>query len=470
MNLDFSAAKILVVGDVMLDSYWQGSTQRISPEAPVPVVHVDDKSQRIGGSGNVALNITTLGAQAELFALMGDDKEGQQLSELLKSSDIVNQCQVEPSIPTTTKLRVLSQHQQLIRIDFEQPHDEVNLSALLKQFEASLPQAQMVVMSDYAKGLLHDSQPFIQLAKQHDVPVLVDPKKDNFKNYEGAWLLTPNQKEFEAVVGPCNDQQTLILKAREVITQYHFGGLLITQGGAGMTLVLDQQDAFHFPAHAQEVYDVTGAGDTVIATLATAVASGFNINDAVFLSCKAAGIVVSRVGTSSVSIADLEQQDRKNSTKLSPIKNKIVDDEKGLLQLKQLREMGKKVVFTNGCFDLLHAGHVKYLEQASQLGDVLIVAINSDDSVKQLKGDSRPINNLDDRMNVLASLASIDMVWPFSDTTPEQLLCMVKPDILVKGADYTVEQVAGRQYAKEVVLIDLVEGKSSTAMLDKIRN
>lgn len=469
MNLNFSQTNILVIGDVMLDSYWQGQTRRISPEAPVPVVHVEDMSRRIGGSGNVAMNITTLGARAKLFGLLGDDREGKELIELLESSNIDNHCQIEPGIPTTTKLRVLSQHQQLIRLDFEQPHHEVNTSSLLDQFKLSLESADMVIMSDYAKGLLDDAQPFIQLAKQYAVPVLIDPKKNSFDNYAWAWLLTPNMKEFEAVVGPCNSASELSEKAHKVILENQLGGLLITQGGQGMTLIMDGQPAEHFPAHAQEVYDVTGAGDTVIASLATAVASGMSIKDAVFLSCKAAAIVVGRVGTASVSIEDLEALDRQYSHKLSPIEEKITDEENCLKSLDELRKQGHKIIFTNGCFDLLHAGHVRYLEQAAALGDVLVVAVNSDASVKTLKGDSRPVNELADRMQVLASLASVDMVVPFSEETPERLICAIKPDVLVKGGDYKIDEIAGRQCADEVKLIDMVDGKSSSNILQKIK-
>lgn len=469
MNLDFSKATILVVGDVMLDSYWQGSTQRISPEAPVPVVHVDDMTRRIGGSGNVALNITTLGAKSELFALIGDDKEGKQLSDLLLQSSITNHCQIEPNIPTTTKLRVLSQHQQLIRLDFEEQHQDIDIDHLLEKFETSLSHADMVILSDYGKGLLHDAQPFIQLANKYSVPVLIDPKKDQFIEYSGAWLLTPNQKEFELVVGGCESQEVLEEKARELIKQCQLGGLLITQGGQGMTLIMDDQPVERFLAHAKEVYDVTGAGDTVIASLATAVASGMALKDALFLSSKAAAIVVGRIGTSSVSIEDLYALEKEHSHKLSPIQDKILDQKSCIESIVQLRSEGKKIVFTNGCFDLLHAGHVTYLEQAALLGDVLIVGVNSDESVKRLKGESRPINELSDRMTVLASLASVDMVVSFSNVTPERLICGIQPDTLVKGGDYKVEEIAGRECAGEVILMDVVTGKSSSNMMLRIK-
>lgn len=470
MNQDFSNAHILVLGDLMLDRYWQGATHRISPEAPVPVVHVQDQYERIGGSGNVAMNITSLGARASLLGIIGDDEAGRQVKDLLGQSNIQHYCQVESSVPTTTKLRVLSQHQQLIRLDFEQPHQHLDASVLIDQYQALLQQVNLVVLSDYGKGLLEDAQPFIQLASGQSIPVLIDPKKQSFENYAGAWLLTPNQKEFEAVVGSINSQAELIEKAGLVIRQHDLGGLLITQGEQGMTLVMKDQMAEHFPTHAQEVYDVTGAGDTVIASLASGVGSGMSIRDAVFLSCKAAAIVVGRLGTASVTQQDLQQADRMETHKLSPIEQKIHDREQCLQNIAELKQQGRKIVVTNGCFDLLHSGHVSYLQQAAELGDVLIVAVNSDQSVTELKGPGRPVNALDDRMKVLASLASVDMVVSFSEQTPADLYRDIQPDILVKGGDYQVEEIAGREYAGEVVLIDLVEGKSSSVMINKIRD
>ena len=469
MNLDFSNVNVLVVGDVMLDSYWQGRTERISPEAPVPVVHVNDKSWRVGGSGNVAVNVTSLGAKARLLAMTGDDSDGQRLAQLLSQSDIENHCLTDHKIPTTNKLRVLSQHQQLIRLDFEHVLVGLDIQPMLDSFEILLSETDVVVLSDYGKGLLEQTLPFIQRANKTNTPVLIDPKKRNFDDYNGAFLLTPNQKEMEIVVGKWRDQSDLVNRAGRVIEECNLSGLLVTQGGDGMTLVMKGQPAEHFPAHAQEVYDVTGAGDTVIATLATGLGSGMTMQDSVFLSCKAAGIVVGRVGTASVSVEDLQNLERSSSNKLSPIQQKIVDRKDVSTTIEFYKKQGKKIVFTNGCFDLLHAGHVRYLEQASALGDVLIVAVNSDESVTQLKGESRPINPLQDRMELLAGLASVDLVVDFTEDTPEDLICSIKPDILVKGGDYEVEQIAGRQCAGEVVLIDFVAGKSSTSLVKKIQ-
>ncbi|MDH3631198.1 MAG: bifunctional D-glycero-beta-D-manno-heptose-7-phosphate kinase/D-glycero-beta-D-manno-heptose 1-phosphate adenylyltransferase HldE [Gammaproteobacteria bacterium] len=469
MNLNFSNAHILVVGDVMLDSYWQGQTERISPEAPVAVVRVNDKSWRVGGSGNVAVNVTSLGARASLFAIMGDDDDGERLVGLLEASAIDNYCLIDASIPTTNKLRVLSKHQQLIRLDFEQIMHDLDVEPLVERFRTQLDSASMVVLSDYGKGLLGRAQPFVAAAKEAGVPVLVDPKSNNFEEFAGAYLLTPNQHEFEAVVGKWSDPSDLSSRAGRVIEQFDLQGLLITQGEQGMTLVMRDQPAEHFPAQAQEVYDVTGAGDTVIAALSTALGSGMNLHDSVFLACKAAAIVVGRLGTASASVEDLENLERASSNKLAPAVGKIVDHETLLQAVERFKRQGKKIVVTNGCFDLLHIGHIRYLEQASALGDVLVVAVNSDASVGRLKGADRPIHPLADRMELLAGLASVDLVTGFSEDTPEQLICSIEPDILVKGGDYEVDQIAGRQCAGEVVLIGYIDGKSSTDIVKKIQ-
>ncbi len=470
MNLDFTNVGVLVVGDVMLDSYWQGSTARISPEAPVPVVHVNDISWRVGGSGNVAANIAALGARASLLAVIGDDADGHRLAELLDATPIENDCLVYPGVPTTNKLRVLSKHQQLIRLDFEQLAPEFDITALLKRYRSLLGKADVVVLSDYDKGLLREPAAFIEAARQARTRLLVDPKKPSFADYAGAYLLTPNQSEFELVVGQCRDQSELVEKAGNLIEECDLQGLLVTQGEKGMTLVMKEHPAEHFPAHAQEVYDVTGAGDTVIAALATGLGAGMSVEDAVFLACKAAAIVVGRVGTASASVEDLQNLEQSSSNKIAPVIDKVIDEQSLLRQVAEYRKQGNKVVVTNGCFDLLHIGHVRYLEKASALGDVLIVAVNGDVSVARLKGKNRPVHPVADRMELLAGLASVDLVVEFEEDTPERLICAIEPDILVKGGDYAVEQIAGRQCAGEVVLIEYIDGKSSSDIVSKIKS
>jgi len=466
---DFSPARVLVLGDLMLDRYWQGSTARISPEAPVPVVSIEEQSARIGGAGNVAMNVTSLGASARLFGVIGNDEQGRELAGLLAATGIEERCLRLDAIPTTTKLRVLSLHQQLIRLDFEQPHHDLELDPLLADYRDSLADVDVVILSDYGKGVLARPQAFIEAARAQQRPVLVDPKREDFSDYAGATLLTPNRREFEAVVGPWRDDAGLEERARAVIARHRLEALLITRGGEGMTLVPGQGPARYFPAHAREVYDVTGAGDTVIATLATALGSGLALEQAVEIAGKAAAIVVGRVGTASVSVEDLAQWERDGQPACRDSADKLLTEDALLAQVGRWRAQGRRLVFTNGCFDVLHSGHVRYLEQAAALGDVLIVAVNSDDSVRRLKGASRPVNRLEDRMRLLAGLTSVDAVVAFGEDTPERLVCAIRPDILAKGGDYRVEQIAGRHCAAEVALIDFVEGQSTTAILQRIR-
>ncbi len=465
--LNYSGQNILVVGDLMLDSYWQGLIERISPEAPVPIVHVEDKTMRIGGAGNVAVNISSLGAKVSLMSVVGKDEAAQHLADLFEKTDVKNHCIQKQDVSTTIKLRVLSQHQQLIRLDFESTQHTVQYSDVSENYAGLLNDTDIVVLSDYGKGMLADAPDFIQYASSKNIKVLVDPKHKDFSRYRGAYLITPNKKEFEAAIGVFHSQQDLEQKARAAIEQYDLGGMLVTQGDKGMTLVLKNEQAVHFPARAQEVFDVTGAGDTVIASLAAGLSAGLNVQDAVHLASIAAAIVVGRLGTASVTLDEvLAAEHGSGSINLS---SKILSQQDVEKVVKQARIQHKKIVMTNGCFDLMHSGHVRYLEQAAMLGDILIVAVNSDASVRKLKGDDRPINELEDRMTVLAGLASVSIVVPFEEETPEQLICLIKPDILVKGSDYQKHQIAGAQCAGEVHLVTLVDGKSTSSMVEKIQ-
>jgi len=465
--MDFSQSVVLVVGDVMLDRYWQGSTDRISPEAPVPVVKVNDRSMRIGGAGNVAVNVTSLGAEARLLSVYGKDEAGMDLKQLLQEFGVEDHCLQAEDFVTTTKLRVLSQHQQLIRLDFETVSESGCGDEVFARYREVLQDVGLVVLSDYGKGIVSDAQAFIKLARAQQKRVLVDPKSRDFSLYAGAHLITPNKKEFELAVGATTSQSHLEEKAFRLIDECHLDGVLVTQGDKGMTLVMRESQPVQFPAYAREVFDVTGAGDTVIASLAAGLSSGLQIEDAVHLSCVAAGIVVGRVGTASVSQDDLMEAEQQHRERLSS--EKILDQQELVQFVQHARRQNRKIVVTNGCFDILHSGHVQYLEQAAQLGDVLIVAVNSDDSVRQLKGDSRPINDLHERMSILAGLASVDKVVAFDELTPQQLICSIRPDILVKGGDYEVEHIAGRECAGEVRLISFIEGRSTSRTVSRIK-
>jgi len=465
----FDKAQVLVVGDLMLDRYWHGAASRISPEAPVPVVNVGQSEDRIGGAGNVALNIASLGAGASLVGIVGLDDAADSLKARLVSAGILCDFQVSESKPTITKLRVISRHQQLLRLDFEEIFLEEDCALLPKKAEQLLLNVGALVLSDYAKGTLSDPQPLIKLARQQSVPVLVDPKGTDFERYRGATVLTPNLAEFEAVVGVCPNEQAIVEKGVELLKRLDIDALLITRSEQGMTLLRKDTQALHLPARAREVFDVTGAGDTVISVLATALAAGENLPEAVAMANIAAGIVVGKLGTAIVSMPEL----RRAISQEQGSERGVVNEEQLLVDVDDARAHGEKIVFTNGCFDILHAGHVGYLEQARKQGDRLVLAINSDASVTRLKGEGRPINPVERRMAVLAGLEAVDWVVSFEDDTPERLLELIKPDILVKGGDYTRKEVVGWEivegYGGEIEVLDFLDDCSTTAIVEKIQ-
>ena len=466
----FNNAKVLVLGDVMLDRYWFGSTNRISPEAPVPVVKVQENEDRAGGAANVAMNIASLNVPVTLHGLVGNDDAGRALDKLLSEHRIQNQCVAVDSHPTITKLRILSRHQQLLRLDFEEGFHNVDCHELLAKLAAEITAYGALILSDYGKGTLDAVQQMIQIARQVNVPVLIDPKGTDFERYRGATLLTPNMSEFEAVAGHCRDEDEIVVKGLKMIADFDLSALLITRSEKGMTLLRPNQDPFHLPTQAKEVYDVTGAGDTVISVLATAIADGRSLEEACYLANAAAGIVVGKLGTSTVSPSELEQAiHQRAETGFG-----VVSEAELKAIIQQSKTRGEKIVMTNGCFDILHPGHVSYLENARKLGDRLIVAVNTDESVKRLKGESRPINDLDARMAVLAGLASVDWVVPFGEDTPQRLIGEILPDLLVKGGDYKPEEIAGSQEVwangGEVRVLNFENGCSTTNVIKKIQS
>ncbi len=468
---NYSTARVLVVGDLMLDRYWHGPTSRISPEAPVPVVHVKQDEQRAGGAGNVALNIAALGAKVSLLGFTGEDEAAVALETLLKKSGVLCLFQGIPNHPTITKLRVMSRHQQLIRLDFEDGFQDVDSDTLLHQYHAELMQSQVVVLSDYGKGTLSQVQPFILLAKQLKKPVLVDPKGSDFSVYQQATLITPNLSEFEAVVGRCTDQQQIVERGVNLLSQLELEALLVTRGEQGMTLLTKDQEPLHLPTHAREVFDVTGAGDTVISVLAASLAAKKSLAEATQLANIGAGIVVGKMGTATV-----------NTEELSNALHGPRAHQKGVCSLSELlkeraaaKQNGEKIVATNGCFDILHPGHVRYLQQAKTLGDRLVVLVNSDASVQRLKGPERPVNKLDHRMEMLAALECVDWVVEFEQDTPKEVIDQLLPDILVKGGDYTdITSIAGHESVLtnggEVKILSFIEGHSTTAIIQTIKD
>jgi D-beta-D-heptose 7-phosphate kinase/D-beta-D-heptose 1-phosphate adenosyltransferase len=465
---EFGRARIIVIGDVMLDRYWSGQAARISPEAPVPVVRVKAIEDRVGGAGNVALNIAKLGGKVTLLGVIGDDAEGEILRCLLESEGVVCDFVVEREIRSICKLRVMAQHQQLIRLDFEETTLRFDSNSLMAKLVEHLPANNTVVFSDYGKGTLADVATYIIEAKQAGLKVLVDPKGVDYQRYAHADLITPNLSELQAVVGASKNEDDLIEKGRALLKQHHIPTLLLTRGEAGMTLIQNTQ-VHSLPAQAKDVFDVTGAGDTVIAVMALGVALDMALHDAMYLANLAGGIVVGKLGTSTVSMQELTKAMHGDRDSQYGI---VSEDELAQI-LVGAKAHDERIIMTNGCFDLLHAGHVTYLQQAKALGDRLVVAVNSDASVRQLKGESRPINGLQERMTVLAALACVDWVVSFAEETPERLYCRLLPDVIVKGGDYSSEQVAGGdcviQAGGEVKILQFVDGQSTTAMIKKAR-
>ena len=448
----------------MLDEYWFGDTARISPEAPVPVVRTRAAEQRPGGAANVALNIAALGAQSVLAAVVGNDERGQLLARLLEQRAVRCELVRSPKLPTIHKLRVLARSQQLIRVDAEQSLESC-APELGASFAKLVQKTDVVILSDYGKGTLSRATELVAACRAARVPVLIDPKGTDFKRYRAAYALTPNRAEFEAVVGPCKDEPEFLRKGQALRAELDFELLLVTRGEQGMTLFQRSAEPITLPTQAREVFDVTGAGDTVIALLAAGIAAGLDAPSAAALANLGAGVVVGKIGVATVSRSELLHALHTQGS-----------GGRGLVQLAELlalvaeaKARGERVVFTNGCFDILHAGHVSYLEEAKSCGDRLIVAVNDDASVTRLKGAGRPITPLADRMAVLAGLASVDWVVAFSEDTPAELIAQVLPDVLVKGGDYRADQIAGAdsvlRNGGEVKVLGFKPGRSTTALI-----
>jgi len=467
---DMSTGNVTVIGDVMLDRFWSGASRRVSPEAPVPVVSVTGQEDRAGGAGNVAVNLAELGLSVSLVGLCGEDEHARALRSCVETAGVrwnVMPCPAE----TIVKLRVLSRNQQLLRMDFEESLASHANDLFVRYAQQHLADADLVVFSDYAKGSLALLQPLLAHCRELNKPTLVDPKGLDFERYRGATLLTPNLSEFEAVVGRCDTDETLVERAEALRSSLDLDGILVTRSEAGMTLVQAGQPPAHFSASAREVFDVTGAGDTVIAVMAGCLSAGLPMRDAAHFANHAAGVVVAKLGTASVSPEELV-------TAVSAAPAGVAENvlpEMGLANvLNDLRAAGQRIVMTNGCFDLIHPGHVRYLQQAKALGDVLVVAVNDDDSVRRLKGECRPVNTLDDRMAVLGALGAVDFVVSFSEDAPARLIEALAPDVLVKGGDYAVEQIAGHESVLErggeVRVLDFVDGHSTSGLIERLND
>ncbi|NLC70889.1 MAG: D-glycero-beta-D-manno-heptose-7-phosphate kinase [Desulfuromonadaceae bacterium] len=466
---------ILVVGDLMLDEYLWGTTERISPEAPVQIVDIHQEDLRLGGAGNVIHNLHSLGCQVETVSVVGGDQDGERvlalLSALQKSSDGVI---LQPDRKTSRKTRILASNQQMMRIDRESreaipPAVEERLLTCCGE---KLDDCQCLLLSDYGKGVLTDSllRELIAMARAKGIPVLVDPKGKDFTKYRGATLLTPNRRELLQATDlfPMTDAN-LRKAGKRIVASLELEALALTRSEEGMTLFFQNGDEIDLQTRAREVFDVSGAGDTVLALLGAGLGGGLSFTEAAQAANLAAGIVVGKVGTSTVRAEEMLEEARRQ---LYGTDSKIQTGNCLEKIVAAARKVGKSVVFTNGCFDLLHVGHVKYLQQARQLGDLLILGLNSDASVHRLKGEKRPLIGEEERAQILAALSCVDYVTIFDEDTPLDLIAALRPDILVKGGDYTPEGVVGREqvegYGGRVEIIRFVEGRSTTQLINRI--
>lgn len=470
---DWRRTRVLVVGDVMLDRYVWGEVERISPEAPVPIVRAVHRTERAGGAGNVAMNLAGLGAQAVLLGFCGEDEERAALGKCLREARVEARMTAVASHPTTTKLRILGGKQQMMRLDMEQTdgYPAEAYHALIEAIEAALGEAQALVLSDYAKGVLSEEvcQRAIAAARRRGIPVLVDPKQRDLRRYRGATAICPNLSELAASTGgTTKDVEALLAAGQKLAPELDLNYLVATLSEKGIA-VLRAESRFVAPAVARQVFDVSGAGDTVIATLALALASGLEIETAVQLANVAAGIVVGKVGTVPVTRDEL-------LTSLMPeielqAQEKVLTREALQVRASAWRSAGQSIVFTNGCFDLLHLGHITLLEDARREGDRLVVAINSDASVRGLKGPARPIVSERERARILAALAAVDAVVVFDEPTPLKLIEALRPDVIVKGGDYSEETVVGakevRSWGGRVKIVPTVEGFSTTKLIER---
>ena len=457
-------SRVLVVGDLMIDHYIWGNCDRISPEAPVQVVNIKNETKRLGGCGNVVSNLIALGAEVGVISVVGDDELGSEILKLLKDRGAKAELVIaQKGRKSSQKSRVMVTHQQVLRLDTESTSDIDCADEIVGKFQGILDSYDIVLLSDYGKGVLSDylTKQIISITKNSSKMVLVDPKGKDYSKYKGATLLTPNKKEASEALGfviDSDEKLELALKTMKMNDELEYSLITLSEDGIGLLA----QKMVKFPALAKEVFDVTGAGDSVLATLGYCLASKMSIEDAIDNANLAAAVVVGKVGSADASWGEIES-----------LKSKKIGFERKLVKLDELLKVdrsGKSLVFTNGCFDILHFGHISYLQKAKLLGDILVVGLNSDSSVRSLKGDSRPVNTEFDRAAMLCAMEFVDFVVIFDDDTPYEMIKAIGPDVLVKGADYEGKVVVGSQFAKRVELIEFVEGKSTTNIIEKIRN
>lgn len=461
--------KILVIGDLMIDHYLWGECDRVSPEAPVAIVDIRSENKRLGGAGNVMANLKALDCDVGVMSVVGDDESGKEIVSMLKNMGVkIEKIVKEKERKSAHKTRIMAVHQQVIRFDKESKDDilESSKDELLNSLKNIIKNYDAVLLSDYAKGVLRDDfcKQIIKIANENSKFILIDPKGSDYSKYQNATLLTPNLKEaMQALKMKIDDDVSLKLAIKRLKDELNLKYSIITLSERGIALYNNDEIKI-IPAIAKEVFDVTGAGDTVLATLGYALSNKMDIVSALSLANKAAAVVVGKVGSATASLDEIEKYSKSSSSTNLEEKIKSLDE---ICQI--LKNSDKKIVFTNGCFDILHAGHIKYLNKAKKLGDILIIGLNSDSSVKRLKGKTRPINSQDSRALLLSALEFVDFVVIFDEDTPLNLIEKIRPDILVKGADYAGKEVIGSNIAKEVVLVDFEDGFSTTNIINKIK-
>lgn len=462
--------KILVVGDLMIDHYLWGNCERISPEAPVQVVDIQNESTVLGGAGNVINNLKALGSNVSVLSVIGNDTPANELISLLNNIEVKHYLVRQEDRKTSKKSRIMAAKAQVVRYDHESKED-INTQAqeqIKDIFKQIINEFDLVLFSDYGKGVLTTqlSKQLISIANNHNKKVLVDPKGSDYSKYSGAYLLTPNKKEASIATKIEIKDETSLIQALQILkdtAQLEISMITLSEDG----IAIYDDKLIKRPTVAREVYDVTGAGDTVLASLGFCLAQNIDIVQAIEFANLAAGVVVGKLGSATATLEEIEEY--KSSLHKSSIESHIKSWDEIKQTVQRLRKQNKKIVFTNGCFDILHRGHVSYLDVAKSFGDVLILGLNSDASVKRLKGESRPVNNQEDRAYILAALESVDYVVHFEQDTPYELIKLVQPDVLVKGADYEGKEVVGSDIAKEVKLVTFVEGKSTTQTIAKIK-
>ena len=471
ITLQNTDPKILVIGDLMIDNYLWGSCERISPEAPVPVINIRSESSVLGGAGNVINNLYSLGATVDIISVIGECETSKELKGLLSTINVDTQFLIiQKDRITSKKSRVISSQQQVARYDRESTEEINNESkaTILTTFKKIVNNYDVILLSDYGKGVLTFdlTQSLINTANNNQKKILVDPKGLDYSKYKGAYLLTPNKKEAsEATNIAIDDLESLTQALRSLKEKCNLSYSLITLSEEGVAIF--DNELRIYPTQAQEVFDVTGAGDTVLASLGFALSCNKDIDEAVKFANLASGVVVGKIGSATATLNEIIDYESSLNKPSSEERIKTIDEITFIV--KELKNKNKKIIFTNGCFDILHIGHVKYLEKAKSFGDILILGLNSDRSVRRLKGENRPVNSIDDRAYILASLEIVDYVVIFDNDTPLNLIKRIKPDVLVKGGDYEGKEIVGQEIAKDVKLVKFIDGRSTTKIIQRIK-